>query len=194
MPNWCFTSYVVEGDKKELNDLYKKMKSLENCSSSLVENASNKTSLGDLITSLGGDCEIVKCRGSWEGLAIRGGAMCFSTYTTWTDAIEAIEFINSKYPSLNFYYMAEEPETEYFVCNDTEGHVFSQRYYFCPNVYYDDGRYYSYAELNEFLRDVAEFVGKPINSISEAKNVISEYIDNHRDEDGYPEIRIIKMV
>lgn len=29
MPNWCWTSYVAVGDKKDIRDLYKKMKSLE---------------------------------------------------------------------------------------------------------------------------------------------------------------------
>lgn len=29
MPNWCYSSHVVTGDKAELSDLYEKMKSLE---------------------------------------------------------------------------------------------------------------------------------------------------------------------
>lgn len=28
MPNWCFTSYVFEGRKEEITDLYKKLQSL----------------------------------------------------------------------------------------------------------------------------------------------------------------------
>ena len=38
MPNWCSTSYVVTGDKKEVRDLYEKMKSLEEREKPLVEN------------------------------------------------------------------------------------------------------------------------------------------------------------
>ena len=55
MPNWCWTSYVAVGDKKDIRDLYKKMKSLEDSEKSLIENGFGNTWLGNLVTILGGD-------------------------------------------------------------------------------------------------------------------------------------------
>ena len=49
MPNWCYTSYVVTGDEKEVFDLYEKMRSLEQRKESLVENGFGKTWLGTLL-------------------------------------------------------------------------------------------------------------------------------------------------
>ena len=66
MPNWCFTSYVVTGEEKEVCDLYEKMLSLEEREESLVENGFGKSWLGNLVTLLGGDWNTIYCRGEWE--------------------------------------------------------------------------------------------------------------------------------
>ena len=63
MPNWCWTSYIAVGDKQEIRDLYKKMKSLEEGEKSLVENGFGKTWLGNLVTILDGDWNNISCRG-----------------------------------------------------------------------------------------------------------------------------------
>ena len=64
MPNWCWTSYVAVGDKKDIRDLYKKMKSLEDSEKSLIENGFGNTWLGNLVTILGGDYHKISCRAS----------------------------------------------------------------------------------------------------------------------------------
>ena len=70
MPNWCWTSYVAVGDKKDIRDLYKKMKSLENSEKSLIENGFGNTWLGNLVTILGGDYHKISCRGEFGNLSI----------------------------------------------------------------------------------------------------------------------------
>ena len=68
MPNWCFTSYVVTGEEKEVCDLYEKMLSLEEREESLVENGFGKSWLGNLVTLLGGDWNTIYSRGAWLDL------------------------------------------------------------------------------------------------------------------------------
>ena len=68
MPNWCWTSYVAVGDKKDIRDLYKKMKSLEDSEKSLIENGFGNTWLGNLVTILGGDYHKISCRGEFGNL------------------------------------------------------------------------------------------------------------------------------
>lgn len=55
MPNWASTSYIVTGDKSETEDLYQKMKALENKTESLVKNDFGTTWLGNLVVKFGGD-------------------------------------------------------------------------------------------------------------------------------------------
>ena len=62
MPNWCFTSFVVRVEDKEVCDLYEKMRSLEQREESLVENGFGKTWVGNLVTLLGGDWNTIYCR------------------------------------------------------------------------------------------------------------------------------------
>lgn len=194
MANWCFTSYTVMGDEKELNDLYKKMMSLENREEMLVANGFGKTWLGNLVALLGGDYNEIRCRGEWIYLEKENGCLFFDTQTAWTDAIETIEFLQLKYPNLQFYYRAEEPGCEYYVTNDSEGIVYNERYYFSPDEYNEEGRFYTGDEHNEFLHDVGEFVGKSITSITEAYEAISEYNENKENDETYSEIRIYKVV
>ena len=53
MPNWCYTSYVIDGKRKEVQSLFSKMNNLENRRKPLVDNSFGKTWLGCLVTKLG---------------------------------------------------------------------------------------------------------------------------------------------
>lgn len=197
MPNWCYTSYTVKGDEKEIKDLYDKMLSLAlgKCEESLVDNGFGKTWLGNLIVLLGGNWKEIRCRGTWDAVEItEEGFLYFNTETAWTDAVETIEFIQSIYPSLQFYYRAEEPGMGYYVTNDVEGEIYDERYYFATDELNDGGLYYTAEERDELLQHVGEFVGKPINTIKEAEEAISEYIENRDDEEHCPELRIYRVI
>ena len=117
MPNWCFTSYVVTGEEKEVCDLYEKMRSLEEREESLVENGFGKTWLGNLVTLLGGDWITIYCRGAWLDLLKDedNGALRFDTETAWNDPDEVVTFLQGKYPSLEFYFITEEPGMGYYL-------------------------------------------------------------------------------
>lgn len=147
MPNWCFSSYVIEGRKKELQSLHSKMKRLEKRKKSLVENGFGKTWLGNLVTRLGGDWQEVYCRGSWSDLDWNGAILRFNTETAWGPMTEVFNFIKSIYPSLEIYYMAEEKGNGVFITNDTEGRFFSDRYYLDSDGPVDDHYFETIEEL-----------------------------------------------
>ena len=50
MPNWAYTSYRIVGKTEEVNDLYGKIKQLENMQEPLVENGFGLLWLGCLVT------------------------------------------------------------------------------------------------------------------------------------------------
>ena len=72
MPNWCSTAYVIDGDAKEVKQLYELMKGLEERKTPSVENGFGTTWLGCLVDALGKDWNDVRCRGSWNGLEMDG--------------------------------------------------------------------------------------------------------------------------
>ena len=189
MPNWCFTSYVVTGDEKEVCDLYEKMRSLEEREESLVENGFGKTWLGNLVTLLGGDWNTIYCRGDWSDLTKDddNGALRFDTETAWCDADETIAFLQEKYPNLEFYFIAEEPGMGYYATNDTAGEYFPYRYSVLP---YDSGEEYQYEEGEEqaFFDEITNLTGCKVNSFEEVEKAVHEYNEQHEDEEIYVKI------
>ena len=71
MANYCNTSYVVEGNKEELDCLYQTMERLQNMEQPLVENGFGTTWLGCLIAELGGNIEDYYCKGDWVGWNVK---------------------------------------------------------------------------------------------------------------------------
>lgn len=194
MPNWCLTSHVVTGDEKQVCDLYNKMKSLEERNESLVKNGFGKTWLGNLIALLGGDWETTYCRGEWQNLQkdCDDGALRFDTMSAWGEPDATIAFLRQQYPNLDFYFLAEEPGCEYYVTNDADGKHFPERYYFAmPDDY--EPYWYDKDELDKFLHDVGNFLGRTVSSAEEAKNAIHAYNEDKVWEEC-AEVRIYNVV
>lgn len=181
MPNWCFTSLVVRGDKNEVRDLYEKMKSLEDREETLVPNGFGKTWLGNLVTILGGDWNEVRCRGEWFNLALSDYecVLRFDTESAWTYPEELIDFLLEKYPGVDIYFSAEEPSMAIYLTNDVDGLYFADRYVLSQED--SDPEYYGAGEEKEFLRDLSEMIGKEINNIDDVWKEVREYNSEHED-------------
>ena len=114
MANICITNYVIEGEKKELDALYQKMKELRG------------QSLGQLVEALGKDPNEVMCRGGWTELEREGDILRMTFETAWTPCYEVSLLMKAVYPSLQFFYKAEEPDCEVYLKNDAEGKYFPE--------------------------------------------------------------------
>lgn len=114
MPNICTTNYVIEGEKKELDALYQKMKELQG------------QSLGQLVEALGKDPNEVMCRGGWTELEREGDILRMTFETAWTPCYEVTQLMKAVYPSLRIYYKAEEPGCEVYLKNDADGKYFPE--------------------------------------------------------------------
>lgn len=194
MPNWCNSSYVVTGDKTEVCDLYDKMRSLEERKESLMKNGFGKMWFGNLVTLLGGDLNAIYCRGEWFGLDkdCDDRALRFGVMSAWAEPYEVMEFLKGIYPNLEFYFQAEESGLGYYVTNDAGGEYFPERYYFSEP---DDCEPYQYTEnqLDDFLRDVGNFLGKELQSLEEAMSEIDAY-NEAKEWDECAEIKIFKVI
>lgn len=129
MPNWCNTAYAIDGDAKQVKQLYELMKGLEEQDTPTVENGFGTTWLGCLVHALGKDWNKVYCRGSWSGLEMDGNILRFSTETAWSPCNEILDMVREMFPDLHYYYQAEEPGMEIYETNDECGTYFSDRFF-----------------------------------------------------------------
>ena len=93
MPNWCSSSYVIEGDKKEVKKLYGIMHGLEKRKTPAVENGFGTAWLGCLVNAFGADWNKVYCRGDWSNLEMEQDTLKFSTETAWGPCNEVFDLI-----------------------------------------------------------------------------------------------------
>ena len=114
MANICITNYVIEGEKKELDALYQKMKELRG------------QSLEQLVEALGKNPDEIMCRGDWSDLERHGGTLRMTFETAWTPCYEVTLLMKAVYPSLQFFYKAEEPDCEVYLKNDADGKYFPE--------------------------------------------------------------------
>ena len=114
MANICITNYVIEGEKKELDALYQKMKKLQG------------QNLGQLVESLGKKTDEVMCRGEWSNLERQGDTLHVTFETAWTPCYEVTDLLKATYPSLRIFYKAEEPGNGVYLKNDAEGKYFPE--------------------------------------------------------------------
>ena len=126
MANICTTNYVIEGEKKELDALYKTLKELQEMEQSAVENDFGPTWLGCLVKALGKNAEEVECRGVWTDLEHQDDTLRVTFETAWTPCYEVTTLLKEVYPSLRIFYKAEEPGCEVYLKNDAEGKYFPE--------------------------------------------------------------------
>ena len=177
MQNWGSSAYAIEGDAKEIKSLYELMKGLKEREKPSIENGFGTTWLGCLVDALGKDWNTVHCRGSWSQLELDGGVLRFFTETAWSPCNETFDLVCEKFPSLKYYFQAEEPGMGIYETNDEDGTYFPDRYFL--DVCTLDEEY-----LNEYFEteeDVFEWLedefGKPIRTREDVMALDKEWRD-----------------
>lgn len=183
---------VLEGDKRELQSLYGKMKRLQKRKKPLVKNGFYfpERWLGNLVTRLGGNWEDIYCRGTWDNLRFHNGHLSFSTETAWQPPIELLEFIQQKYTSVEYYFEAEGDGWDSYITNDAEGRYFTSRYIVDrePDMEYFD-------TIEEACAYLSAYIGRPIAPTWESLNAAAElWNDAHYDSDWPVDVKRIVVV
>lgn len=183
MPNWCNTSYKFVGDKEEIADLYNKLQSLNDMPEPLVENGFGKLFLGCVVNLFGGDWKEIYCRGEIDYMEICGDSMIqLSTMTAWGDMPEVWDFVCKNYPSIEYYYLAEEGGLCYYVNSDTTGEYFPEKYY----ILHAEGYSEYLDDDEELLEYIAEKIGAAeIESIDQLDQLLEQYNKEHANEEIY---------
>ena len=168
MPNWCSTRYVCCGDPEEIQGLYDRMTRLAEMKEPLNPNGFGTTWLGNLVEDLGVDFHSVQCRGSWDGPFMHGDTMSFSTETAWYRCTEVEDLIKEKYPSVQIYFICEEPGMAIYEKNSSEH--FPEDYV----INYEGGDVYYLCE-EEALEELSEVFGVDFQTIDEALVLVEEH-------------------
>ena len=181
MPNWCNTSYVIEGDVEEVKSLYETMKELQERETPLVKNDFGKTWLGCLVTALGGDWNDIYCRGDWSDLEMIEDTLRFSTQTAWGACDEVFDFIREKFPSLSYLYQSEESGMAEYWTNDVEGKYFTDKYIvnlYTPNGEYEEERFTDLSEVFEYLEEIS---GQSVKSKQDVSTLVERWQKENED-------------
>ncbi len=159
MPNWCSTAYAIEGDAKEVKQLYELMKGLQERKEPSVKNGFGTSWLGCLVDALGGNWKEVYCRGQWFCLEMEEGILRFETTTAWSPCNATFELVREKFPSLRYYYQAEERGMAIYETNDSEGRYFPERifvYAHTPEEVCDSAYLTELEDAFEWVEEIAE--------------------------------------
>lgn len=139
MANLCKTTYACIGEASELQSLENVLKQLEK---------GKDLSLDNLVKKLGGNPHLLKCAGCITCFSLRDDTLYIEQDTAWCEQSDVRYLIQQKYPSLEVYFLDEEPGCEHFCTNDSSGICFPMRY-----------RVENYNDTEDFnnLEEVAEY-------------------------------------
>lgn len=173
MPNWCETTYKCVGEPKEVRSLYNAIKKNDKRKTPRVKNGFGNLWLGCIIDQLGGDWNKYQCRGEITYYEIEKDASMLTIYqeTAWCEQEGFRHFIQEKFPSIEVYFLEEEPGCEVYYTNSFE--YFPDRFYLdC----YEDPQYFE--TIEEVAKYVTDFTGKEVeNSVDSIQNALDEYTE-----------------
>ena len=189
MPNWCSTAYVIEGNAKEVEKLYKLMKGLQERKEPSVENGFGTTWLGCLVDALGGNWKKINCRGDWNSLERVGDTLRFTTETAWAPCTETFDWVCKKFPSIRCFYRTEEPGMAIYETNDNEGKYFPEKYRVELSTPQNEFMLEYFVELSTVFEWLGKVFGQPV----ETEEQVSERVDQWQKEEQHAHCCIDKF-
>lgn len=137
MPNWCCSNITFYGDKKEVKDLYDKINlATSDDYKNGIESDFGIYWLGNVVTIFNQDYNKLPCRGMVEDIGEyvedayeNIDAFNIETTTPWTFNDEMWDsIIQNNYQNVNYVYVAEEPNLEYYMNTDKNGLFYKEKY------------------------------------------------------------------
>ncbi len=183
MPNWCFTSYVLEGSDKEIEKIDILLDKLMSRKKPAIENSFGTNWLGCLVNALGGDWQKIPCRGTWSNKERTGNILRLTTETAWSPMNEVFNLIREKFPSVRYFYAAEEPRNELYSTNDVDGKYFPERYHIdlCDLEVNYDSEYFTTADAVLDYINENYHPATPLKTLEDIDKLDNEWRENSDD-------------
>lgn len=188
MANWASTSYRIEGNQKdlqELNDLYKAFKNNER---PVMEEGASENWEGNIILALGDEIGDSYIRGFIQECELSDGLLSIEAEEAW-GATDFNKLLEKHYDGMKVYFIVEEEGCEVYATNDAEGKYFNCDVVVssCVNDEYDREEFRTEEEA---LKYAAKLIGRD----SVTKDEIEEWNEDHEDNDEYININGFKLV
>lgn len=188
MANWASTSYRIEGNQKdlqELNDLYKAFKNKER---PVMEEGASENWEGNIILALGEEIGDSYIRGFIQECELSDGLLSIEAEEAW-GATDFNKLLEKHYDGMKVYFIVEEEMCEVYATNDAEG-----KYFNCRSVLtsYVDGEYHreEFKNKKEALKYAAKLLGRDSVTILE----VGKWNKEHEDNDEYININGFDLV
>ena len=184
MANWASTSYRIEGNQKDLQELYDLCKDFsEKKRPAMVVGASEGWE-GNIILALGEEIGDSYIRGFIQSFKLKNGLLSIEAEEAWgvTDFNLLLE---KHYDNMKVYFIVEEEMCEIFATNDAEGKYFNSRSILTSYV---GGKYHreKFKNKNEALKYAAKLIGRD----SVTKLEVAKWNEERKDKGVFEYINI----
>ena len=120
MANWARTDYRIEGNQKDLQEIYNLCKAFDNSERPVMEDGASKDWEGNIILALGIEKGESYLRGFIQSCELSDGLLCIEAEEAW-GATDFRHLLEKHYNGMKVYYIVEEDGCEVYATNDIDG-------------------------------------------------------------------------
>ena len=114
MANWARTDYRIEGNQKDLQEIYNLCKAFDNSERLVMEDGASKDWEGNIILALGIEKGESYLRGFIQSCELSDGLLCIEAQEAW-GATDFRHLLEKHYNGMKVYYIVEEDGCEVYV-------------------------------------------------------------------------------
>ena len=158
MANWATTSYRIEGNQKDLQELYDLCKEFMNKERPVMEGGASENWEGNIILAIGEEIGESYIRGFIQSFKLKNGLLSIEAEEAW-GATDFNLLLEKHYDGMKVYFIVEEEMCEVYATNDAEGKYFNSSSILTSYV---GGKYHreKFKNKNEALKYAAKLIGR----------------------------------
>lgn len=122
MANWASTSYRIEGNQKDLQELYNLCKAFMDKERPVMEEGASENWGGNIILALGEEIDGSYIRGFIQERKLSDGLLSIEAEEAW-DATDFRHLLENHYENMKVYFIVEEEGCEVYATNDAAGRI-----------------------------------------------------------------------
>lgn len=188
MANWAQTSYRIEGNSKDLQELIDLCKAFLDKKRPVMDKGASVEWEGNIILALGIELDKSYIRGFIQSYELVDGILYIEAEEAW-GATDFRHLLEGHYENMKVYYMVEEEDEEIFATNDDEGKYFPCRFAVHSSIDGND-------EFEDFKTEAEalQYVAKLLKCSSISLEEIEDWNEEHELNDDYISFREYKKV
>ena len=188
MANWASTSYRIEGNQKDLQELNDLCKAFMNKERPVMEEGASENWEGNIILALGEEIGDSYIRGFIQYLELSDDLLSIEAEEAW-GATDFRHLLEKHYNGMKVYYIVEEDGCEVYATNDIDGKYFAYHFIVASCVEGED-EYEEFKSEEEALAYAAVRIKRDSVTIAD----IDKWNEEHEYDDDYISIHEFDLV